>query len=356
MLVFFKLHKSSLFDKYLRHFLKKIAEELQEPQELVSRIPVQDIPFSIPFVTSPGSFVLPPSLACNNSQTKPRDNLVRGLVSTQMLLKKIMLATATYSEIVAEDEGMLKGLDIEQEFAILHEYGQYNHLTGATCEGLDGVRNMLELFQYTTHVNNIRSVCGQYKLKGCLDDPKLKDLCAIMEDHVLFEDRSQLTPREAKKKMTQVKQILCLGEHTSSKCLEIFAAMADSAAFYQFVRDKQFYGQQGQVIFQQQYELITAQLQHEEYDESVLNHLLVAFKIITPFMDSNKNLTELMQEVTAHNATHGFKQLNTVNSNITLIRLWFSRAEVRGVAYIWCTCVLHMYIYLKFFKTHSQNR
>ena len=29
--------------------------------------------------------------------------------------------------------------------------------------------------------------------------------------------------------MTQVKQILCLGEHTSSKCLEIFAAMADSA-------------------------------------------------------------------------------------------------------------------------------
>ena len=63
MLVFFKLHKSSLFDKYLRHFLRKIAEELQEPQELVSRIPVQDISFSIPFATSPSSFVPPPSLA-----------------------------------------------------------------------------------------------------------------------------------------------------------------------------------------------------------------------------------------------------------------------------------------------------
>ena len=178
MLVFFKLHKSSLFDKYLRHFLKKIAEELQEPQEFMSRISFQDIPFSIPFATSPGSFVLPPSLARNNSQTKPRDNLVRGLVSTQILLKKIMFGTATYSEIVAEDEGMLKGLDIEQEFAILHEYGQYNHLTGATCEGLDGVRNMLELFQYTTHVNNIRSVCDQYStLKGCSENPKLMELC-----------------------------------------------------------------------------------------------------------------------------------------------------------------------------------
>ena len=132
MLVFFKLHKSSLFGKYLRHFLKKIAEELQEPQEFMSRISFQDIPFSIPFATSPGSFVLPPSLARNNSQTKPRDNLVRGLVSTHILLKKIMFGTATYSEIVAEDEGMLKGLDIEQEFAILHEYGQYNQLTGAT--------------------------------------------------------------------------------------------------------------------------------------------------------------------------------------------------------------------------------
>ena len=214
MLVFFKLHKSSLFDKYLRHFLKKIAEELQEPQELVSLTSFQDIHFSIP----------PPSLARNNSQTMPRDNLVRGLVSTQDLIKKIIFGTATYFEIVAEDEGMLKGLDMEQEFAILHEYGQYNHLTGATCEGLDGVRNLLELFQYTTHINNIRSVCDHYStLKGCSDGSNLMELYTTIENHVWVEDPTQLKPLEAKEKIKHMKEVFF-----SSKCLEIFADMADS--------------------------------------------------------------------------------------------------------------------------------
>ncbi len=342
MLVFFRLHKSSLFDKYLRHFLKKIAEELHEPQELVSRMSFKDIPFLIPFASSPGSFAPLLSLVPqDSSHSKARDNLMRALANTKQLIKKIMQGTATYSEIVAEDEGMFKGLDIEREFAILHEYGQ----SGTTCAGLDGVRNMLELFQYTTHVNNIRSVCDQYStLKNCLQDPKLQELCAIMDDHVRSEDRSRLTPLEAKEKMTKVKEILCLKGKTSSKCLEIFAAMADSAAFFQFVKDKQFYGQQGQAIFRQQYELITAQLQHEEYDESVLNHLLVAFKIITPFMDQGKTFTELMTEVTSLNATHGFKQLNTVNSNITLIRLWFSRAEVGKVSSFCCCFYLRRQI------------
>ena len=90
----------------------------------------------------------------------------------------------------------------------------------------------------------------------------------------------------------------------------------------------------GQAIFLQQYQLITAQLQHEEYDEQVLNHLFAAFKVISPFMDAKKSFTELMREVTALNAVNGLKQLETVNTNITLIRLWFSRAEVRKCTYI----------------------
>ena len=81
--------------------------------------------------------------------------------------------------------------------------------------------------------------------------------------------RSLLTPLQAAEKMKRVKEILCLEGKMSSRCLDVFAAMRDSAAFYQFVRDKQFFGQQGQAIFLQQYQLITAQLQHEEYDEQV---------------------------------------------------------------------------------------
>ena len=62
-------------------------------------------------------------------------------------------------------------------------------------------------------------------------------------------------------------------------CLELFTAVGDSTAFYQFVRDKQFVGEKGQAVFQQQYQLITAQLQHEEYNETVLNHLYAASQV-----------------------------------------------------------------------------
>ena len=335
MLVFFKLNNSTLFHKCLRFNLKKIADDQHEPKEIFS-MNLVETPFSTPFSPSfsPRSVSHAPILGF------PMSNLVRALSDTRALVYKIMLGTATYSEIIADDEGMLQGLDIEREFSILQEYGLQSNMTGNSCEGLDGVRSMLELFQYSTHINNIRSVCEQYKtLEGCRNDPRLMQLTTFMEDHVKSEDRSKLTPLEAMEKMRLVKEILCLWEKKSSKCLNIFAAMSYSAAFYQFVRDKQFYGRQGQVIFRQQYELITAQLQHEEYNESVLNHLLIAFKIITIFMDSKKNFTELMQELMALNVAHGFKELDTVNSNITLIRLWFSKAEVR-VELCVCVCVL----------------
>ena len=340
MVIFFRLHKTTLCDKYLRHFLKENVKERPESSSA-------NVPFSIHFGVFPGSLAPPSSITQDKVEVNPRDNLVKALSSTHELLLKIMEGTATYSEIVAEDEGMFYGLDIEWEFAILHVYSQYSNLTDFTLAGLEGVQSMLELFQYTTHVSNIRNVCNQYStLSGCRSDPKLKELCGIIDDHVRSKDRFQLTPLKAKEKMVQVKEILCLGENISSKCLEIFAAMADSAVFYQFIRDKQFYGNQGQVIFQQQYELITAQLQHEEYDESVLNHLLIAFKIITPFMDKLKNLTDLMVDVISLSETHGFKQLYTVNSNITLIRLWFSRAEVRNVVVHYCLwLIIHFRVF-----------
>ena len=359
MLVFFKLNKSALFDKYLRFHLKKITDvqlkelrahekfhefkfsgfpSLASPSSAATPLGSFAQPSFAPplgsFAPPPGSFApssfAPPSAKQDPGQGLPMDSLVKALESTRNLMGKIMLGSATYVEIIAEDKLMLQRLDIEREFAILSEYVLVSNLSNDHYKGLGGVQSMLELFQYSAHIKNIHSVCSQYHLKECTSDPLLQELVEIMQDYEHEMDRSNMTPLEAVEKMRRVKEILCLGEKTSSKCLDIFAAMADSAAFYQFVRDKQFYGQQGQAIFLQQYQLITAQLQHEEYDDQVLNHLFAAFKVITPFMDGKKEFTKLMEEVTALNAVNGLKQLETVNANITLIRLWFSRAEVRG--------------------------
>lgn len=309
MLIFFKLKKSALFDKYLRYYLK----HFQMPQNR---------PCTVDPLIGPLASLPPPSPKHAISEDLPINSLENALEATSILMDKLMQGTVTYSEIIAEE---LEQLDIKNEFNILSEYAQVYDLSCAHDLLLDGIRSMLELFQYTTHIKNIRSVCQQYHLHNCLEDPNLLKLIEIMQ-----EDKSKNTPTVASEKMKKVKQILSLEGETSSKCLDIFAAVPNSTAFYQFMRDKQFYGQQGQAIFLQQYRLITAQLQHEEYDETVLNHLFAAYQVISPFMDTEKSFNELMKEVTALNTMDGLMQLKTVNTNINLIKLWFSRAEVRA--------------------------
>jgi len=285
MLVFFKLYPSRLFDKYLQLNLRKGSDGEVE-------------------------------------------GLLRAANHTHDLIMKLIQGTATYFDITAEGELNLENLNIEHEFSTLHNFAA-NCLKCplASCDGLAGVQSMLELFQYVHHIQTIRRVCEQYQLQGCLEDLQLVGLCQLAEELGSEENRAKLTLLEAIKKMGEVKNTLCLDSKASPSCLKLFTAVGDSADFYHFIHEKNFVGEEGQAVFQQHYQLITAQLQHEEYNETVLNHLYAAFKFIEPFMDTHQSFHQLMSKVTSLDVSSGVMQLETVNTNITLIQLWFSRAE-----------------------------
>ena len=196
-------------------------------------------------------------------------------------------------------------------------------------KGLDGMKCMIQLFQFTSHISQINNVCEQYRLEQCLEDEKMKRINLIVKEIESIETRNRLTPIEAKNNLEIIQEALCLEQCNNFRCLDLFQAVSDSAAFYQFLKDKKFDGSKGQTRFLEQYQLITAQLQHEEYDENVLNQLRPAYQFIVPFLETHISLNELMNKVTKLDVTNGLKQLKTVNENITLIGLWFSRAEVR---------------------------
>ena len=288
MLVFFKLYPSQMFDKYLQVYLMKESA----------------------------------------SEGLPLHVLVKAINHTQDLIMRLVQGTAKHSEIIAEGEINLENLNIEQEFNALHKFLAYLNTPMTSHEGLAGVQCMLELFQYIHLIEAIHSVCKQYQLQGCLKDVQFLELCRLEKELSLKENCAKLTPLDASKKMKNVKKTLCFDSMPFPHCLELFTAVQDSAAFFQFVYDKQFYGKKGKDVFLQKYQLITAQLQHEEYDETVLNHLFAAYTIIEPFMDAKQSFHQLMSQVTNLDVTNGLKQLKTVNTNITLIRLWFSRTEV----------------------------
>ena len=197
---------------------------------------------------------------------------------------------------------------------------------------------MLQLFQFSPQISKIPDVCSQYQLVKCIDDPNLKELVEIINNIKTAEHRAKITGVVATNYMTKIWKILNFSDLSiAKKCLKIFPVVAKCPEFYQFIKKKGFINDKA-AAFSSQVELIKTQLQHQDYNEIVLNHLMPAFKYISPFMDTNQSLSELMDKIIrlcSEGATFGndpkrhFCQLETVNSNITTIQLWFLKAEVK---------------------------
>ena len=266
--------------------------------------------------------------------------------NTRKFILSLIEGTAEYNQIVAEKSigELLPKLDVDEEFKIMCGFPEFQKVLAENKEGKEGIKNMLELFQCSQQIALIPKVCEQYGLMNCVNDETLKELMHIANTVNSTTDRGSITGKSATEKMKRIWQMLNLKDYSEAKrCLKIFPAVENCAEFYQFVKGRGFIGDtDSRTIFSSQVELITAQLQHEAYNETVLNHLLPAFEYIAPFLDAEQTFVDLIGKVAKlFNDGVGFVrtskkdhskldycQLETVNSNITMIQLWFSRTEV----------------------------
>ena len=270
----------------------------------------------------------------------------QALEQVNSLLVKLCHGEVKYVEMTANGAIDLETLDINKEFDILLKSEQLEKLPRIlNTEGLHNVRCMVNLLKVASRIRVVRCVCEQYQLENCLDDEDLQKLLLLSDELMTKEGRASLTPLLAAKKMDTVRSLIDIKGRAATddyeyQYLNIFAKIADSAEFYHFICEKGFTGEDGQARFHQQYQLITAQLQHEEYDETVLNLLYAAYKLILPFTLKDQSFRSLLQSVkqmltaafpvdTARANTDHLMQIETVNRNMNLIRLWFFGAEVR---------------------------
>ncbi len=241
---------------------------------------------------------------------------------TRALLVEVLKGTLSHEELLAKGALNLTDLNIDEE---LNGLVQCKYIGSCGETGLATTKNLLRLFQFLGYIPIIEQVCQQFQLEHCLNDPQLTELTELDKR---MQTQKNVTPADAIGKWKGICKALCIEEDASPMCLDLFSKVADGADFSNFIQEKQFRGTDGEARFKQEFELITAQLQHNEYHEMVLNHLLAAFRFIAPFMNpSHDSLHSLMSAVTALNLPKGLPQFETVRENMHLIRLWFSQTE-----------------------------
>ena len=244
--------------------------------------------------------------------------------------------SAKYEEIIAL-ETSLENFDSSEEFQIMCKFPDFDN-TGENEEGRQGIKHMLELIQYLHDIAFIPKVCVLYQLEACNADSQLILLKNIVTCLNTDEGKADLTGIKANHYIKQIWRILKIDGYANKRqCLKIFPSIAKCKEFHDFIKKWGYYGEAGRLAFKSQLELVTGQLQHEDYNEDVLNQLMPAFEYISPFMDKEQSLEELMFKILRlfedrvgfgdHRQTI-FCQLETVNVNLSLIQYWFCRAEV----------------------------
>lgn len=244
--------------------------------------------------------------------------------------------SAKYEEINAL-ETSLENFDSSKEFQVICKFPGFEK-NGEDEEGKQGIKHMLELIQYLHDISFIPEVCVLFQLDACIKDPQLKQLKDIVNYLSTDEGTANLTGIEASRYIKEIWTILKIDDYGNKRqCLKFFPAIAKCKEFHNFIKKRGYFGEAGRLAFKGQLELVTSELQHEVYNEDVLTQLMPAFEYITPFMDTKQSLEELMlkilrlfeefKELTQTN----FCQLETVNTNLSLIQYWFCRAEVNKV-------------------------
>ena len=249
------------------------------------------------------------------------------LQATILLVQNIISGEATYGESVINHKLNLSTLDVDSEFNALLECPDLE-TSGDT--GQAGLKCMLKLMQFEAqYYESIVSVCEQYHFESFHEDKELHNVKEIVSDVRNLEKFHQLTGADAQEKWLCLEGILKI-EGKGMECLKLFAKMSDCVDFYHFLNERRFVGPNCAEVFRSQLRLIFQQIEHDvtDHDMMVMDHLYSSISFMAPFLHESQTFKNLMTSISALDTTTGLSQLDTVRSNMHLIHVWFSKAQV----------------------------
>ena len=261
LLVYFKVHRNQIFSTHMNLALKLFSSS----------------------DTVVGSKITEINLA----------HLRTALETVKEVLINVLCGKETVKAITANGALDLKEIDVKYELQVLANSPILGERSYSAYE-ISRIGNVLSVIKYLEFAKIIWHVCSQYNLKICLKDNDLLWLRDRAAKHTGDNKNYQLTPNDA----TSLLGIIKMHLHTENPHLfTVFNAVQESEEFYHFLKENKFTKDKGYALFKQQFALVRDQLQSEDYNDVVLNHLFVAFEFISPFLQPKQTFCELMVSV-----------------------------------------------------------
>lgn len=252
------------------------------------------------------------------------EHFVSALKSTKSLLISILNGESKYADIKPIVERLnFKNLNFDLLRSQFRKYPDF------AKHKIDlNFMDMFELLQYKEQLPIVIAVCKKYKLAGCINSGEFAEINQYAEQLQKDEIVNELTILSASHHLKCLKKFL---SNVTPPRLKIFEVMMDAQEFYTFFVDDEYYKEERKSVFFDEIELITRDMQNEEYNDKILSHLQIAYNFILPFCDAKQNFTQLMNQISSdkfvHGESSGFEQLSTVSLNVNLIKLWFLKSK-----------------------------
>lgn len=284
----FCLKESQIFDIFVRKELDKYSEHLEVPIQGFSEI----------------------------------------LKSVKEKIINILTGAAVYDDIATIADHLGKGIDkITREMKIITGYEEFK--TISIRDTVQSFSNVFVLHQIAEHIDAMCDFCVEFDLQQCLKDDRVKKLQAIVQAKESWQKESIRTLSEIVQEIQELLKIKPGNDFKELSFLKLFRPLyTDTKDLRDFLTENNFRGK-GKDRFLELFDLVTQARQHDEYNAEVLNPLYAVYYVLVPLNKPDLSFQELIDEVSKLDSAQCLAQLKTVKSNIDLIRMWFSKAEVR---------------------------
>ena len=242
-------------------------------------------------------------------------------------------------EIIADifDCNDLKSIDLSVENDSLQQYYKLKIGHEIFVNISNSFIALLELLDVYKHIFALQKINTFFGLNKCLNDPIMMKLIEIAKEVDEAQKASEvespnthfITSSDACDKISTIKDIFGIEDLIDNPCFNLFSLLQHGCPLYGFAQERGYNLSNGMETFYQEYQLVTADLLHEDHQEELLAVLLGAMQLTSCFFDKSCSLLDLWTSINKiSNVSAATAQLKTVNEEIGLIKIWFNRISV----------------------------